>query len=133
MVTNKNVVSDEKKVAATSSRGESETVLRPAVDVYEDATGITLYADMPGVTKDKLNVEVEGDTLAITGDLSLTAPESMQALYADIRSTRYRRSFTMSDELDREHIEALLKNGVLRLHIPKREEVRPRKIEVRVD
>ena len=60
-------------------------------------------------------------------------PEGMQPLYADVRSTRYQRSFALSRELDGDNIEASLKNGVLTLRIPKRAEHKPRKIEVRTE
>ena len=112
--------------------GESGYVLRPPVNVFEDAEGITLEADMPGVSKDQLTLKVDRDSLLVEGDMHFDMPEGMEALHADIRATRYSRSFALSRELDTESIEASLKNGVLRLHIPKRPEVRPRKIDVRV-
>lgn len=107
--------------------------LRPPVNVFEDAEGITLEADMPGVSKERLQVHVDKDSLLIEGDIQVAVPEAMEALYADVRATRYSRSFALSRELDTENIEAGLKDGVLRLRIKKRAEVRPRKIEVRVD
>jgi HSP20 family molecular chaperone IbpA len=112
---------------------ERQVVLNPPVDIYEDADGITLIADIPGVSKDRLNIEVDKRTLLIEGDAHLEMPEGIQALYADIRSTRYRRSFSLSPELEPNNIDASLKDGVLTLRIPKRAELRPRKIEVRVD
>ncbi len=112
---------------------ESELVLRPAIDIYEDAEGITLLADMPGVSRERLNLEVDSEALTIEGDAVIEAPEGMEALYADVRSTRYRRSFALSGELDADAIKASLRDGVLNVHIPKRAEVRPRKIEVHVD
>lgn len=112
---------------------EPETVLRPPVDIFEGADGITLVADMPGVSKDRLNLQVDKDALVIEGEARLDMPEGMEALYADVRSTRYRRSFTLSGELATDEINANLKDGVLTVRIPKRAEVRPRKIEVRVE
>jgi HSP20 family molecular chaperone IbpA len=111
---------------------ESAYVLRPEINVYEDASGITLEADMPGVSKDRLTIQVDKDSLLIEGEVQFPMPEGMEALHADVRATRYSRSFALSRELDSDSIEASLKDGVLRLHIPKRAEVRPRKIEVRV-
>ncbi|MCG3200665.1 MAG: Spore protein SP21 [Gammaproteobacteria bacterium] len=110
---------------------QPEAVLYPPVDIYEDAEGIHLQADMPGVSKDRLTVQVDRDTLLIEGEAKIEMPEGMNALYADVRSTRYRRSFTLSSELKSEVIEANLKDGVLSVRIPKREEAKPRKIEVR--
>ena len=117
----------------TQERDVSGKVLSIPVDIYEDEAGITLYADLPGVSSDKLNVEVEKDTLLIEGEISLDMPQGMEASYVDVLSAGYRRSFTLSRELEPEKIQAKIKDGVLTLHIPKREEVRPRKITVRVD
>jgi len=108
------------------------TVLRPAVEVFEDADGITVIADLPGVSPDRVNVRVDKDTLLIEGNADLEMPEGMQPLHAEVRSRSYRRSFALSSELDADGIKARLKDGVLRLHIPKRAEVRPRKIDVKI-
>lgn len=110
---------------------DSGNALQPPVNIFEDADGITLQADMPGVSKERLHLQVDQDSLLMEGEASVSMPEGMQALYADVRSTRYRRSFALSRELDVQHIDASLKDGVLTLRIPKRAEVRPRKIEVR--
>ena len=120
-----------RETTGAQPRSEPETVLRPPVDIYEDDEGITLHADMPGVTREDLEIRVDNDTLLIAGDSPIELPEGMQPLYADVRSTRYRREFGLSGELDTEAIDASLKDGVLTLRIPKRAEVRPRKIEVR--
>jgi len=110
---------------------DTERAIRPAVDIFEDAGGITLTADMPGVARDRLVVQVDADALSIEGQIDISLPEGMQPLYADVRSTRYQRSFSLSKELDGESVQASLKDGVLTLRIPKRAEHRPRKIEVR--
>ncbi len=110
----------------------SEAALRPGVEVYEDAEGITLIADLPGVAPEGLNLQVDKDTLLIEGNADLALPERLQPLHAEVRSKTWRRSFALSGELDPDGIEARLRDGVLRLHIPKRAEVRPRRIEVRV-
>ena len=111
--------------------GESRSML-PRVDVLEDGSGITLLADMPGVPKDKLELKVEGDTLLIEGTVSAPAPQQMEAIHVEVRVPRFRRAFTLSRELDAARIEASLKDGVLKLHIPKQEHARPRRIEIAV-
>jgi HSP20 family molecular chaperone IbpA len=123
-------MNDQAETETRTARGE-DVVLRPPMDIFEDAEGITLEADMPGVSKDRLSIEVEGNTLRIEGDMRIDLPETAEALYADVRSTRYARSFTLSSELETDKIEAGLNNGVLRLRIPKHPEQRPRRIEVR--
>jgi HSP20 family protein len=109
-----------------------QPALLPPVDVIEDASGITLYADLPGVPKDKLSLQVDGDTLTIEGELVLDVPEGMEASHAEVNLPRYRRAFALSKELDAEKVSAELANGVLKLRIPKAEHAQPRRIEVRV-
>jgi HSP20 family molecular chaperone IbpA len=101
------------------------------VDIFEDAEGITLEADMPGVSKDRLHVQVDANTLLIEGEVQIDLPDTAEAVYADVRSTRWRRSFTLSNELEADKIDASLRDGVLRLRIPKHPQQRPRRIEVR--
>ncbi len=115
-----------------TSPSRDEPALLPPVDVIEDATGITLYADLPGVPKDRLNVRVEGETLLIEADLVLAVPQDMQASHAEVQRTRYRRAFTLSRELDPDKVSAELSQGVLRLRIPKAEHAQPRRINVQV-
>ena len=88
---------------------------------------------MPGVSKDRLQLRVDKESLLIVGDVHVAMPEGMEALYADVGATRFSRSFALSRELDTEKIDASIKDGVLSLRIPKRSEVKPRKIEVRVE
>lgn len=114
----------------TESEMQSEWTLVPEVDIYEDVEGIYVRADIPGVSRDRLDLQVNKDALTIEGEASIDMPEGMEAMYADIRSTRYRRSFVLSAELDTEKIDASLKDGVLSIHIPKRAEAKPRKIQV---
>jgi len=119
------------QAAAQQRPGErEEAVMRPPVDVFESDEGITLEADMPGVSRERLEVRVEGETLLLEGHVQFQLPEHAEALHADVRSTTYRRTFLLSRELDSDRIQANLKNGVLRVHIPKRAELRPRRIEV---
>jgi HSP20 family molecular chaperone IbpA len=104
----------------------------PPVDVFEDDSGITLLADLPGVSKDQLSVRVDGDSLIIEASANAIAvPQNMELIYAEAQFPAYRRQFTLSRELDPSRIDAALKDGVLRLSIPKSEEARPRRIEVR--
>lgn len=104
----------------------------PPVDVIEDASGITLYADLPGVPRDKLTIRVESGALTIEGEVSLPVGANVEASHAEVNLARYQRTFTLGQELDCEKVAAELKNGVLKLHIPKAEHAKPRKVEVRV-
>ena len=113
-------------------RDREQPTLTPRVDVLEDGTGITLLADLPGVARDALEIHVEGDSLTIEGQVSPVTPEAMAATYAEVRVPRYRRMFTLSRELDGSRIEAQMKDGVLRLRIPKQEHAQPRRVQVKV-
>ncbi|HQR52686.1 MAG TPA: Hsp20/alpha crystallin family protein [Burkholderiales bacterium] len=122
----------ERSAVTRETQAPRETGLVPAVDVIEDSTGITLYADLPGVSKDGLNVHVEADTLTVEGALSVSVPEAMEASHAEVALPRYRRVFTLSKELDTEKVSAELNQGVLKLRIPKVEQAKPRRIEINV-
>ncbi len=117
---------------ASQQKTDQQSAILPKVDVFEDATGITLIADLPGVSKEKLTLHVEGETLQIEGEITSDMPDDIKAIYAEVQTPRYRRLFTLSRELDTEKIEASFKNGVLNLRIPKVEHAQPRKIEVKV-
>jgi len=111
----------------------AEFTLTPDVDIYEDSEGIYVKADMPGVSRDRLDIQVNRDALTIEGEAHIDMPEGMEAMYADIQSTRYQRSFVLSAELETDKIDARLNDGVLSVFIPKRPEAKPRKIEVTTD
>ncbi len=118
------------QVTTTAADQENQRAVLPAVDVFEDETGITLLADMPGVPRDKLELKVDGDALLIEGSVQSATPEGLEAVYAEVRVPRYRRSFSLSRELDTTRIAANLKDGVLSLRIPKKAHAQPRRIEV---
>jgi HSP20 family protein len=106
--------------------------LQPPVDVIEDASGITLYADLPGVPRDKLQLRVEGDQLTLEGEIAGAVTQGMESVHAEVTLPRYRRTFTLSKELDASQVSAELAQGVLRVRIPKAAHAQPRRIEVRV-
>lgn len=117
--------------AAADAPAAREVYLIPAVDVLEGPQGITLYADMPGVDRSGLTVEVEGDTLLIEGRGPLSLPEGARPVHAEQRAVNFRRRFTLSGDLQRDNIDATLAHGVLTLRIPKTEAAWPRRIAVR--
>lgn len=115
-----------------ATEGTEPSFVVPPVDVFEDASGITVMADLPGVSRDRLAVRVDGETLTLEASAQTDAPERMTLIHNEAPHPSYRRSFALSRELDASRIDASLKDGVLRLVIPKREEARPRRVEVRV-
>ncbi len=123
-------MSETTAVARKGEQPRSDATLVPPVDVIEDASGITLYADLPGVPKDRLNLEIEAGTLTIEGEVALQVPEGMEATHVEVGLPRYRRAFTLSKELDVDKVVAELNNGVLKLRIPKAAHAQPKRIEV---
>ena len=123
-------MADRNELTTAKSTESNQRPVSPAVDIFEDAGGITLLADMPGVSKDRLDVKLDGDNLSIEGRVELDAPSEMHALWAEVNVPRFRRTFTLSRELDAGRIEANLKDGVLTVRVPKQAHARPRRIEV---
>ncbi len=107
-----------------------ERHLRPAVDIYETSDGLVLMADLPGVAKEGLRVDVDGDLLTITGKANHVAPGD--PIYREYELANFYRQFELNEEIDREKISAELKHGVLKLNLPKAEKAKPKQIEVKV-
>lgn len=126
-----NVATRPESAVAPTQKREAELQLRPPADIYEDAEGITLQLDLPGVARERLNVHAEPNTLVIEGDVAIDLPPGMEALHAEVQSTHYYRSFALSGELDTNQTQANLKDGVLTVTIPKRAELKPRRIPIR--
>ena len=115
-----------------AAREPQQRYVVPPVDVFENDASITLLADLPGVAREQLHVRVDGDTLLLEATAATAGPENMELVYGEAQVPNYRRQFTLSRELDTGRIEAQLRDGVLRLTIPKAEEARPRRIQVQV-
>ena len=105
--------------------------ITPAVDIFEDGQAVTLWADLPGVTKDKLDVRVHDGNLSIEAEAVVPTPANLRVQHVEVREPRFARTFTLSPDFDTSKIEASLQDGVLKLTIPRREEARPRRIEVK--
>ena len=120
--------SSPSSVAATSPQPH----VVPPVDVFENESSITLLADLPGVPREQLQVRVDGENLVLEATAATAGPDDMQLVHGEAQIPTYRRQFTLSRELDASRIEANLRDGVLRLTIPKAEEARPRRIQVQV-
>ena len=118
-------------VQNTGSR--TAPALLPPVDIFEDAGGITLVADLPGVGREDLAIGVDGRNLTIEAPLKLGEANSLTPVYAEVRANHFRRSFELSSDLDTGKIDAGLRDGVLTLRIPKAEQAKPRRIDVRVE
>jgi len=122
----------EKQEVVQRAEERHSPAMAPAMDVLEDETGITLFADLPGVSRDKLTVRADGDGLLIEGEVVMETPEGTTPAYAEVQTLRFRRLFTLSRELDTMKSNAAFKDGVLKLRIPKAEHAQPRKIDVKI-
>lgn len=111
---------------------DEASMLVPAVDVSEDAGGILLVADLPGVAKEALQLHVEGEQLTLEGSVRIDAPAGMQWTHQEVPALHYRRVFSLSKELDPERITAEFSQGVLRLRIPRVQQAQPRRIRIEV-
>ena len=111
---------------------DERPALVPPVDVLEDAEGITLWADLPGVGKEQLHLHIDGEQLAIEAEAALPGAEQLTPLHTEVARSLYRRSFTLSKELDASGIKADMSNGTLRVRIPKAPHAQARRIDVQV-
>jgi HSP20 family molecular chaperone IbpA len=112
------------------SIGGAPTFLPPA-DIYETKDAVIMLLDMPASDPDSLNVSLEKKTLAISARSTSSVPQGYTLVYGEYQGGAYERAFTLSGEVDDERIEALFKDGVLRLTLPKATESPARKIAVK--
>ena len=125
-------MSERKDIAKTEEKNIEKTrELRsaiPAVDIYENDDEIMLHADMPGVVKEDISVNIDNGTLSLSGVRKLeTKGVSNWEEFSDVE---YIRSFSVPQTIDVEKVEAELKDGVLKLHLPKSEAAKPKQIEI---
>lgn len=106
-------------------------VYRPLADIVETGDGVQLMLEMPGVSRDDLDVTLEKRVLTIRGKVHPTAPDKLDLVHAEYGEGDYERSFSMSQDFDPDKIEASLSNGILTLTLPRAEAAKPKKIEVR--
>jgi len=131
---NEQTMEIEKQEAETPMGIERTRTMRtymPAVDIYELDDTVVLLADMPGVSEESIDVTLEKHVLTIRGQVELQETEESEPTYVEYYVGDYERTFALSDEVDRNKIEATIKNGVLRLVMPKADEAKTRKITVR--
>ena len=102
----------------------------PRVDIYETKEALFLIADMPGVDEKTVDVELEKNVLTISGRVENGKVKDYSLVFSEYEVGDYERTFTLSDEIDRDKIKANVKQGVLRLELPKAEKVKPKKIAI---
>jgi len=114
-------------------RTRPRKVYTPAVDILERKDEIVVTADMPGVDERSVDITLEKNVLSIAGTVELPSAGGHRPTLAEYGIGDYQRAFTLSGEVDRDRIQATVKNGVLRLVLPKAAAAKTRKIEVRAD
>lgn len=130
MTKDKNVPVTQEKRNYTNGNSDSN-VWVPPVDIYETKDAVQIVADLPGVEKDAVDLNVEHGTLTIMA--RATALSERTSVYAEYEARNYQRQFRLGEEVDQEKIHAELKNGVLRVTLPKTEKVKPKQIKVNVN
>jgi HSP20 family protein len=110
-----------------------EYVLVPPVDIYESENEFVIKAEMPGVNKDGVNITLDNNELEINGKINGNLPDEKNLKYSEFNLYNYHRTFNVGDTIDRNALIAGLDNGILTLTLPKKEEVKPKKIEVKVE
>jgi HSP20 family protein len=114
-----------------SQRMAPRPVFLAPADIYETKESIAVLAEMPGVGSDGVDITLERRVLTIRGRGAANAHAGYQCVYSEFADGDYERVFTLSENIDRDRIEATLKDGVLHLVLPKAETARPRKIELK--
>ncbi len=124
-------VRQKKELQTDAEQTKPGVVFTPAVDIFESEREITLLADMPGVTSDGVTIDVQNDELKVTGEVEPQRSENETYLLREYETGRFHRHFSLSDRIDQSKISASMKDGVLRLVLPKVEKAKPRRIEVK--
>jgi HSP20 family protein len=122
-----------KQVAQTpveTERTKNRKVYIPKVDIYETKDRIVLIADMPGVDETTVDISLEKNILTINGAVTSTNLEGYTMVYTEYDTGDYQRAFTISDEVDKDKIEATVKNGVLKITLYKAEQAKVKKIAI---
>ena len=105
-------------------------VFTPPIDIYETDEGLILRADLPGVSLDTLELQVQDNKLTLFGRMEPSVPDNARLLHQEYETGDFLRSFILSDEVDHQHIAAKLNNGVLEVVLPKADKPEPRRIQV---
>jgi HSP20 family protein len=105
----------------------------PPIDIYETETGLVLQADLPGVTAEQLELQVQDNRLTLLGRVTSPVPENAQLIYQEYRVGDYLRSFILSDDVDHERVSAKMSDGVLEVTLPKVVKPEPRRIQIRAE
>jgi HSP20 family protein len=122
---------EKQELSAPAEQTRPGPTFTPAVDIFENNKEITLLADMPGVKAKDLDIDLRDDVLTLSGGVESPEGPVERVVLREYRTGRYVRQFTLSDAIDQANIDAELKDGVLRLVLPKAKKAVPKKIKVK--
>lgn len=126
-------IKDQKQVPTeTTERTRDWPCFIPRADIFETEDAYLIKLDMPGVDENKIDITLEKNTLTINGYSNVERPQGYSLAAAEYRIGDYERSFRLTDKINQEDIEAVYEDGVLKLNLPKAEEAKARKIQVKV-
>ena len=124
-------VKPKQEVTSPAEQTKPVVIFTPSVDIFETDRELTLLADLPGVTAENLSIDLRENTLTLTGEVEPLERANEEDILIEYEVGKYYRQFSLSNVIDQSKIDANLTDGVLRLRLPKVEEAKPRKIEVR--
>lgn len=127
----KSLAKRDANMPSKAEKADETMVFIPRVDIIENEGAIVVKADMPGVDAESVDIALEGQELTITGKCQTQAPEGYTQSFGEYLNGNYERDFTLGDSVDREKIQAVVKDGVLSLTLPKAKEAQPRRITVK--
>jgi HSP20 family protein len=116
--------------ASSTEAAVPRLLFNPPIDIYETPDGLVLYADLPGVDSEGLDLQVQDNRLTLFGRVTSTVPQTAEMMHQEYQVGDFLRSFILSDEVDHDRIQAKLVNGVLRVELPRAPRAKPRRIEV---
>ncbi len=123
-------VKEKQELTSAAEQTMPGLLFTPAVDIFETDTQIVVLADMPGVKAGALNIDLRDNTLTLDGGVEPFEAEGEEEVFMEYEVGKYYRQFSLSEMIDQKRIDAQLKNGVLRLTLPKVEKAAPRTITV---
>lgn len=124
------VMQSEPMVDAAPTQRRPERTVSPRASVYETPEQVVLELEMPGASRDSIDIKLENDELAVSAHRTLPATDGLQMLHQERASVNYRRTFLLSDRIDAANIKATCKDGVLQLTLPKAAQAKPRRISI---
>ena len=131
MMPEQEIVTKEKQEVQGTESTRPGRYYVPDVDICEFSDKLVLWADMPGVSEENVEVMLKDSNLMLTGTVSPTTYNNLSPRYTEYNVGSYFRQFALNEDIDESRIQARMRSGVLEVELPKREHARPRKIEVK--